>query len=248
MTMLRTVPILTLNLAMVLLTSSCETIGGRASFAPSTYGTEALKNVLRDPMHTRRDGVASAKELQTRTLSEKDGRELLAFVRTSPHTSVKVDLLKTMSTRQMAYLKPDLLKFLSKSGNAQVTAECVATISSFIDDDDELLAFMSSLLLNSPHPNVRARSARLLSSFGKEAEGVFIQSLKKETSASAATVMCETLHKIGSEACFPILQQIANDVDRPFEPDSYLGKRANAATVRATAVVTVETIKATREI
>ncbi len=211
-------------------------LSGKPSFDPSTYGTTALKQVIRNPEVSRRDGVAAAEELATRTLGVEDGYELFELMKLNKHSSITVALLQTIAKQNMGYLRNDLQSHQADIRDPDTAAESASTVYQFIHDDAEKFEFMKNLLLNSSHANVRARAVRVLSSYNEEAEDAFIAALEHETSASAATAMCEALQKFGTPKSLTIINKIANDIHRVYVADNVLGERATAETVRAAAV------------
>ncbi len=232
----------------VLILASCKTLnvgalGGKPSYDPKSYGTEALMQVIRQPSVSRRDGVSAAEELAHRTLTPEQGAQLLELLKLNRHSEINIALLKTMSSHNMDYLLDDMIAYQPRARDPETAAEAAAFIYQYIYDDVDRFEFMESLLLQSPHPNVRARAARVLASFNEMSEDAFILALGKEKSASVAMVMCQSLHSAGTEKSIAVLHAVANDVNRVFETDAFLGERATSVTVRAAAVQALEALK-----
>ncbi len=218
-------------------------VTGKPSYEPSTYGTEALKKVIKDPAVSKRDGVAAAEALAGRKLNAKDGAELLELLKLNRHSAINVALLQTMVKQDMIYLRDDLKACQPQAIDPDTAAELAATVYSFIEDDNDRFEFMKGLLLGSQHANVRARAVRVLSSYKERSEDAFITALEKESSASAAAVMCGALGEFGSAKSEKILDTVANEVNRSYVSDSTLGEKATAETVRAAAVKAQEALK-----
>jgi len=235
--------------ALLLLSASCKTTDitgvftGAPSYTPSTYGTDALLKILENPDSSKNDGKAAATELSNRTLDESDAQRLVDTLGINHASAVQVQILKTIQTKDLFPLRTALVERMPQITDADAAVECAIAITQFTDDDDVLYDFASDLILNSPHPKVRARATRLLTTYGTDAEPVFLEALETEKSATAATVMCNFLGKHGSDQSFEILEQIANDVDRAYDTDDFLETKYNAESVRAVAVATVESIK-----
>jgi hypothetical protein len=220
-------------------------ITGKPSYDPATFGVKALMDRIRNPDYPVRDGVAAAAELAGRNLTEEDGQALMALLNLNRDQRINVSLLNAIVAKKMAFLKPDLMTFQGQVRDAETAAACSAAISGFIQDDTELFGFIKELVLKSPYANVRARAAKVLASYEGQAADVFVEALDRETSASTALLMCETLRKVGSDPCYEMLDKIANDVAREFKADDYYGTKVTANNVRAAAVVAMEARKAT---
>ena len=100
-------------------------------------------------------------------------------------------------------------------------------------------------MLKGTYAAQRARAARLIANaFPEYAERLFIKALETETSASAATLMCEFLAQQGTDKSLPVLDEIANNVTRVYQPDRHLDVKTTAESVRAAAVRGVERLRA----
>jgi hypothetical protein len=215
----------------------------KPTYDPATYGTQALMRTVKDADRPKRDAIAAAKELAKRTLTERDGRALLAILQSTASHKVQVAILETMKAQRMTYLKADLKAYQSQLNHADSAAAGAATIAALMDSEVETLKFMQTLLVRSKFSNVRARAARLLASYEGEAEAVFNMVLVREPSASTATIICKTLGDYGGSSSLPVLREVANAVDRVFTAEKHLGEKATSETVRAAAVSAIEAIR-----
>lgn len=216
---------------------SCATLTDKPSYNPMAYGTGALLNTVASEKSSSCDARGAAQELADRKLSESDGRILMKSLCTQKHGAVRVAILKTMLSQQMSYIYPDLVEYLSSAPDPETGIEAASTAVALAPDADAVMQLSKGLLLNGKFPEIRARAANLIASnFADQAEPLFIQALNKETSASAATFMCEYLAQKGTKASYAILDNIANDVMRKYDIDKFLGVKTTAETVRAAAV------------
>lgn len=220
---------------------------GRASFAPATYGTDALLEVIEDPDHSKADAVAAATQLSSRALTDAHCTRLVSALKNQMSEKVEVAVLKTIAAQQMDESLKDLISFFPTAVGPESSAEAASVIMTFLPSDNHRFGFMAKYGIRSVQPNVRARAAKYLASFGERSVPIWISALKTETSASAALAMCEGLHKFGGNDAFPPLQTIQNDVERIFKTDAHLGEeKVTSDMVRAAAVKAVEDLRAGR--
>lgn len=226
---------------------SCKTmsmITGNPSYDPSTYGTAALMETIGSTESTTGDSEGAAKELAKRKLSKTDGQTMLGLLKDQKNRKTRLALLRTMAAQNMTYLRDDLVAYVPTAPDAETATEAAMTVVALTADSAAAFDFAKTTLLTGAFPQLRARAARLLAgSFPTEAESLFIQALDKETSASAATFMCEFLAQKGGSASFEILDKIGNDVTRPYQTDEFLGVKTTAETVRAAAVRGAERLR-----
>lgn len=231
----------------LLMSVSCGTLSnliGKPTYDPASYGTTALIQTVRSPKSNSSDSTTAARQLALRNLSEKEGRELMTALVEHKDWRTRVALLKTMQAKQMTYLRDELAAYSLKAPDAETAVEASATVVALTADSTEALTFSTALLMNGKYPEVRARSARLITTnFPESAEEIFSDALKNETSASAATFMCEFLAQKGSAKSLQLLDEIANNVNRQFKADNLLGVKTSAESVRAAAVRGAERLR-----
>ena len=222
--------------------ASMSSMVGKATYDPTSYGTGALIQTVASPESVTSDAVAAARELANRNLTGKDGAQLMEALLSQKNAKVRVALLQTMAARQMTFLRNDLKKYALDAPDPQSAVEAGVTVMSLMEDQAEALKFSAAMLLKGLYPAQRARAARLIANaFPEYAEQLFIRALKDETSASAATLMCEYLAQKGTSKSLPILNDIANDITRVYQADKYLDNvKTSADSVRAAAVRGVE--------
>lgn len=238
--MKRNVSNLLIALSCLLLLTSCASMSsiiGKTTYDPASYGTEALIETARSPKSVNSDAIAAAKQLAKRTLTEEDGRALYAALLEQKSWKVRVALLQTMAEKQMTYLRDDLAAYALEASDPETAVESGITVMALTTDQVAALKFAGKLLLEGIYPAQRARAARLIANaFPEYAERLFIKALEDETSASAATLMCEFLAQKGTEKSFPVLKEIANNITRVYQTDKYLDVKTTSESVRAAAV------------
>jgi len=125
--------------------------------------------------------------------------------------------------------------------DADTAVEASVTAIALTTEPEDALKAAAAFLLKGKFAAQRARAAKLVATtFPEYAERLFVRALEKETSASAATLMCEFLAQKGSAACLPTLEEIANNVTQKYKADKHLGIKTDAESVRAAAVRGVE--------
>jgi len=224
---------------MVCLTmcSCLKTLMGKPTYDPSTYGTAALLDTVRSGQSSASDAEAAAQELGKRKLSEADGYALIGALKGQQHRKARVAILQTITTHKMTFLFKDLAVYSLKVPDAETGVEAAMAVVALAPGADTVLAYSKAMLVKAQFAEVRARAARLIvTSFADNAEPLFIKAVENEKSASAATFMCEYLAQKGSAESADILNRIANDVNRIYETDSYLGTKTTSETVRGAAV------------
>lgn len=230
-----------------LLVSSCSTVSnlvGKPTYDPASYGTGALIDTIQSPESNSTDAAAAAKQLAQRNLSEAEGRELMDTLLALKNWKVRVALLQTMATKQMTYLREDLAAYAMEAPDSESAVEAAVTVVALTSDQLAAAKFAGKLLLQGTYPAQRARAARLIANtFPEYAEKLFIKALEKETSASAATLMCEYLAQKGGSASLPVLDGIANDVTRIYQTDNFLDVKTTSESVRAAAVRGAERLR-----
>ena len=236
------------GMACALLLTSCATMTanmtnlvGKSSYDPSSYGTKALLATVANPDSTSSDATAAAKELVNRRLTEEDGQQLFAALQKQSKEKVRVEILRTIAAKQLTYLRPSVASYALKAPDEESGVEASVTAIALTSEPADALKTAAAFLLKGPYAAQRARAARLVAtSFPEYAERLFVKALDKETSASAATLMCEFLAQKGSRACLPTLEEIANNVTQKYKADKHLGVKTDAESVRAAAVRGVE--------
>ena len=236
------------GLACALWLTSCATMSanmtnlvGKSSYDPASYGTKALLATVADPDATSSDAAAAAKELVNRRLTEEEGQQLFAALRKQPKEKVRVEILKTIAAKQLTQLRTSVASYALKAPDENTGVEASVTAIALTSEPADALKTAAAFLLKGPYAAQRARAARLVAtSFPEYAERLFVKALEKETSASAATLMCEFLAQKGSPACLPTLEEIANNVTKKYKADKHLGIKTDADSVRAAAVRGVE--------
>lgn len=224
--------------------ASCATMSdlvGKSSYDPSSYGTKALLETVASEDSTASNAAAAAQELANRRLSPEEGQQLFNALKTQKKEKVRIAILQTISAKQLTYLCKPVAAYALKAPDDDTGVEAAVTAVSLTSDPDEALKMAAAFLLKGPYAAQRARAARLIATtFPGAAEKLFIQALKTETSASAATLMCEYLAQKGTPDSLPTLEAIANDVGKKYEADKWLGVKTDADSVRAAAVRGVE--------
>lgn len=232
------------GVACVLLLTSCASMTnlvGKSSYDPTSYGTKALLSTVSDPDSTGSDAAAAAKELKNRRLTEDDGQQLFAALKKQSKAKVRVAILQTIAAKQLTYLRTSVAAYALKAPDEDTGVEASITAIALTEEPTDALKTAAAFLLKGPYAAQRARAARLIAtSFPEYAERLFVKALEKETSASAATLMCEFLAQKGSAACLPTLEEIANNVTQKYKADKHLGIKTDAESVRAAAVRGVE--------
>lgn len=224
--------------------ASMSSLVGRTTYDPASYGTRALIETVRSPKSVTSDAVAAARQLADRNLTEEEGAQLLDALLGHGNRKVRVALLQTMAAKDMRYLRNDLAKFAMDAPDAESAVEAAVTVMLLTDDQMEALKFVGRLLLQGKYPAQRARAARLIANaFPEYAERLFIKALDEETSASAATLMCEFLAQKGTVKSLPVLDGIANNVTRIYQTDNYLEVKTTSESVRAAAVRGAERLR-----
>lgn len=228
--------------------SSCASMSsmiGKTTYDPASYGTAALIETASSPKSVTSDAVAAAKQLAKRNLTEAEGRSLLDALLAQQNWKVRVALLQTMAEKQLVYLRDDLAAYALDPPDSESAVESGVTVMALTADQQQALKFAGKLLLQGKYPAQRARAARLVANaFPEYAERLFIKALETENSASAATLMCEFLAQKGTEASLSVLDGIANNVTRVYQPDRHLDVKTTAESVRAAAVRGVERLRA----
>jgi hypothetical protein len=224
--------------------SACATMNdlvGKSSYDPASYGTKALLSMVASADSTASDAAAAAKELANRRLTEEEGRQLFQALQAQPKEKVRVAILKTIAAKQLDYLREPVVAYALKAPDEDTAVEAAVTAIALTTEQEDALKSAAGFLLKGKFPAQRARAAKLVATtFPEYAERLFVRALEKETSASAATLMCEFLAQKGSPACLPTLESIANDVGRKYEADKWLGVKTDSESVRAAAVRGVE--------
>ncbi len=238
-----------LTMGLVVLSSaSCASMSsliGKTTYDPASYGTAALIETASSPKSVTSDAVAAARQLSKRNLTEEDGAKLLDALLTQRNWKVRVALLETMANKQMTYLRDELAEYALEAPDPETAVQAGVTVMALTSDQEKALKFASGLLSKGLYPAQRARAARLIANaFPEYAEPLFIKALEDETSASAATLMCEYLAQKGTENSFPVLEEIANNVTRIYQTDKYLDVKTTSESVRAAAVRGVERLRA----
>ncbi len=234
--------------ALALLLTSCATMSanmanlvGKSSYDPASYGTKALLATVADPDATASDATAAAKELVQRRLAEDEGQQLFEALKKQSKAKVRVAILQTIAAKRLAYLRTSVAAYAVKAPDEDTGVEASVTAIALTEEPADALKTAAAFLLKGPYAAQRARAARLVAtSFPEYAERLFVKALEKETSASAATLMCEFLAQKGSDACLPTLEGIANNVAQKYTADKHLGIKTDAESVRAAAVRGVE--------
>lgn len=236
------------GLACALLLTSCATMTanmtnliGKSSYDPASYGTQALLTTVANPDSTSSDSIAAAKELVNRRLTEEEGQQLFAAVKKQSKSKVRVAILRTIAAKQLTYLRSSVASYALQAPDEDTGVEASITAITLTSEPEDALKTAAAFLLKGTYAAQRARAARLVAtSFPEYAERLFVKALEKETSASAATLMCEFLAQKGSRACLPTLEKIANNVTQKYKADKHLGIKTDAESVRAAAVRGVE--------
>lgn len=228
----------------VLSLASCATMSdwvGKSSYDPSSYGTKALLETVGSPDSTGSDAAAAAAELANRRLTEEEGQQLFGFLKTQKKLKVRLVILQTIAAKQLTYLRNPVAAYALKAPDDDTGVEAAVTAIALTTDPEEALKISAAFLLKGPYAAQRARAARLIATtFPDSAERLFIRALKTETSASAATLMCEFLAQKGSYDSLPTLEAIANDVTKEYKADKWLEVKTDSDSVRAAAVRGVE--------
>ncbi|HOR77705.1 MAG TPA: hypothetical protein PLG04_02725 [Anaerolineaceae bacterium] len=238
---------LAMNL-VVLSCASCASMSsmiGKTTYDPASYGTAALIETASSPKSVTSDAVAAARQLAKRNLTEEEGLKLRDALLAQGNWKVRVALLQTMAEKQMTYLRDDLAEYAMEAPDAETAVQAGVTVMALTSDQEKALKFAGTLLIKGLYPAQRARAARLIANtFPEYAERLFIKALEDETSASAATLMCEFLAQKGTEKSLPVLDGIANDVARIYQADKYLDNvKTTSESVRAAAVRGAERLR-----
>lgn len=236
------------GLACILVFASCAAMNanmsnlvGKSSYDPASYGTKALLSTVGNPDSTSSDATAAARELVNRRLTEDEGRQLFDALQKQSNEKVRVAVLRTISAKQLTYLRSSVASYALKAPDEDSGVEASVTAIALTSEPADALKTAAAFLLKGPYAAQRARAARLVAtSFPEYAERLFVKALPTETSASAATLMCEFLAQKGSRACLPTLEEIANNVTKKYKADKHLGVKTDAESVRAAAVRGVE--------
>ena len=235
------------GMPIVSLLVSCASISnmmGKPTYDPSSYGTGALIETIRSPKSVASDATAAANQLAKRSLTEEEGHELMAALLELRSSKPRVALLQTMAAKQMTYLRDNLVDYALDAPDPDTAVQAGVTVMELTSDQAEAMKFAARLLLEGTYDAQRARAARLIAAaFPEQAERLFIKSLDKETSASAATLMCEFLAQKGTSASLPVLDGIANNVTRVYHADNYLDVKTTSESVRAAAVRGAERLR-----
>ena len=236
-----------LAVALPWLTScaSMSSMIGKTTYDPASYGTTALIETASSPKSVTSDAVAAARQLAKRNLTEADGAKLMDALLSQKNWKVRVALLQTMAEKQMTYLRDSLAEYALEAPDAETAVAAGVTVMALTADQVEALKFVGGLLLKGTYAAQRARAARVIANaFPEYAERLFIKALETETSASAATLMCEFLAQKGTEKSLPVLDGIANDVARIYQADKYLDNvKTTSESVRAAAVRGAERLR-----
>lgn len=218
-------------------------VTGQASFEPSTYGTAALFATIENVDSSRADAMTAAQELSNRQLTNEDGHRLASALKKRPDEEIQLAILATVESQDMDFLLEDLVAFFPQASFDDSAAKIASLIASYMSDDERLFQLISAQAIESNHANVRARSAKFLSSYGTDAVPALLKAMKSETSASAAMAMITGLRDFGGQDGYNVLQEVQNDVTRKYKTDAYLGEKVTAEMVRATAVEAVEDMR-----
>lgn len=228
----------------VLSLASCATMSdwvGKSTYDPTSYGTKALLETVGSPESTGSDAAAAAAELANRRLTEEEGQQLFNYLKTQKKEKARLAILQTIAAKQLTYLRNPVAAYALKAPDDDTGVEAAVTAISLTSDPEEALKMSAAFLLKGPYAAQRARAARLVAmTFPDSAEKLFIRALKTETSASAATLMCEFLAQKGTQDSLPTLEAIANDVTKEYQADKWLDVKTDSASVRAAAVRGVE--------
>lgn len=228
----------------VLSLSSCATMSdlvGKSSYDPASYGTKALLETVSSANSTGSDAAAAAQELANRRLTPEEGMQLFNALKTQKKEKVRIAILQTIAQKQLTYLRNPVAAYALKAPDDDTGVEAAVTAVALTSDPEEALKMSAAFLLKGPYAAQRARAARLVATtFPEAAEKLFVRALKTETSASAATLMCEFLAQKGTPDCLATLEGIANDVEKKYEADKWLGVKTDSDSVRAAAVRGVE--------
>lgn len=221
--------------------ASMTDLVGKSSYEPASYGTKALLNMVASSESTGSDAAAAAKELATRRLTEEDGQQLFEALQNQQKEKVRVAILKTIAAKQLDYLREPVASYALTAPDEDTAVEASVTAIALTTEPSDALKSAAAFLLKGKFAAQRARAAKLIAtSFPEYAERLFVRALEKETSASAATLMCEYLAQKGSPSCLPTLEDIANDVGKKYQADKWLGVKTDSESVRAAAVRGVE--------
>lgn len=213
---------------------------GEPSYAPQTYGTEALIKILEDDGTGRVDGIAAASELTKRSTSDEQLERIASLLkRPGIHPETKLAIIELLKYKNAGGLKDVVKDAIPYQDDQRVAAAAVSFIVNYLSTD-ESVETVEGLLSASPHPLVRYRSASYLSNYPKVASQCFVDALKKEDSATTAYVLAEFLVSNHVEPSLDLLKEIANDIERKYDEDDYSGSKCTANDVRAIAVQGVE--------
>jgi hypothetical protein len=228
---------------LALAVAGCSTIQDLrgSSFVPASYGVEALKAVIEDPNVTPVDGEAAARELGNRVLRNQDGGDLLALLALNRHPRINVALLETIRKKEMVYLLSGLQEFEATVGDSDTAVATFLTIAEFLPPD-ELQEYAEKTLAENRHAAVRYLAVKQLVQEQVASEQLIIDALKRESNAVVAVELCQVLFSIGTEEALEVLSDVGNDVTRTYQADRIDGIRADANTVRISAIQAFEAI------
>jgi hypothetical protein len=225
--------------------NSCQTLDSLrgSSFDPSSYGTEALKTVIRDPGSNHRDAAAAARTLASRPLQANDIEDVMALLTLDRDPRVNTALIGVMRTANSSFLRDELVNFSTQTTDPITALELHQLLVSFPETNKR--DYYMGQLENSRFASVRSDSVRSLADvFDDEIEDLFIKILENEQHAGAAADICAILFEIGTAKSLPMLDQIANDINRSFVKGNMAdGSAADAAAVRRYAIQAADAIR-----
>ena len=232
--------------AALFLCSGCASMNsavGRTNYNPASYGTQALIDMLSKQQPPRSDAVAAAVELRNRNLQSIDIASLCEIAsREQTHADARVVFIKTLEIKECFECTTHLRDVALSDDSDEVAVAASTTYYRFAESDKEKIAFLTEALTSSPHAIIRMRAAKAMKCFGGQVESVLLEQLNKETSASAALAICETLADFAAPDGIALLATVANDVNRKFESDSFPPRniKVKSDDVRVFAVRTIE--------
>lgn len=218
---------------------------GCSSLNPSTYGTNALVDLLAKEDISGSDGVTIAKELRSRNIEEIDRKTLCGIPsRKALASEARVEIIKTLEGKEIVECADILRELAIKDADPDVAVAAGVAYYSLIVSDEEKISFLKESLTSS-HAQSRMRAAKALKRFGSDSEDSLIESLSKETSASAAYAMCEALADFATGKSITALEKLANDLTRDFESDKFppTNSKISSDMLRIFVVKTVEESK-----
>ena len=215
------------------------------SYEPDSYGTLSLVEVVRNPRSTRADAIAAAKELSTRSIAAVPEESISDIITNRLlRAEARVEIIQLLTDRSLSQFKYDYLEAVLHDPNERVAELAGIAYYEWAEDDQEVEKFLLALLKESSHAALRTRSARALKNMGPQYLSEMIEQLKHEKSASAAYALCEALVDYRTPESIEALNEIANNIERSFVTDSYLGddRRIRSEDVRAFCIKPLESM------